>query len=166
MSTRILALALPVLLACSRSTTTSSSGAAPTGAGPNDEAGRQALAQIEDDWAKALEAHDTTFFTRVLAPDFHGTEDSAKTFDRTEIIKNAADTATQVRDLHDEDREIRIYGDGTVGVVTGLSHWTLQKGEHPSQYSGRYTEVYVKRDGRWQAVAGHYSNVPPPASQP
>jgi uncharacterized protein (TIGR02246 family) len=166
MSTRMLVLMLPILLACSRSTTTSTAGAAPRGGGENDETGRQALAQIEDDWAKALETHDTTFFTRVIAPDFHGTEDSAKTFGRTEIIRNAADTATQVRDLQDQDREIRIYGDGTVGVVTGLSRWTLQKGKRPGQYSGRYTEVWVKRDGRWQAVAGHYSDVPPPASQP
>jgi hypothetical protein len=166
MPTRILALVLPILLACSRSTTTSSSGAAPAGAGPNDEAGRQALAQIEDDWAKALETHDTTFFTRVLAADFHGTGDSAKTFGRAEVIHDAADTATQISNLTDEDRQIRIYGDGTVGVVTGLSHWTVNKGEHPGQYSGRYTETYVKRDGQWQAVAGHYSDAPPPPSQP
>jgi uncharacterized protein (TIGR02246 family) len=166
MSVRILLVLLPVLVACSRSTTTSSPGAAPTAAGPNDEAGRQALAQIEDDWAKALATHDTTFFTRVIAPDFHATGDSAKTFGRAEMIKDAADTTTQVRDLHDEDRQIRIYGNGDVGVVTGFSHWTMQKGEHSGQYSGRYTEVYVKRDGRWQAVAGHYSDVPQPASQP
>ena len=166
MSARMLVLILPVLLACSRSTTTSSTGAAPASGGQNDEAGRQALAQIEDDWAKALEGHDTTFFARVIAPDFHATEDSAKTFGRAEVIHNAADTAIQVGDLHDEDREIRIYGNGDVGVVTGFSHWTVQKGERPGQYSGRYTEVYVKRDGRWQAVAGHYSNVPLPASQP
>jgi uncharacterized protein (TIGR02246 family) len=165
MSRRMLVLVLPLLLACSRSTTTNSAGAAPVGASENDAAGQQALAQIEDDWAKALEAHDTTFFTRVLAPDFHGTADSAKTFGRAEVIHDAADTSVQIRDLNDEDRQIRIYGDGTVGVVTGLSHWTTQKGEHPGPSSGRYTEVWVKRDGRWQAVAGHYSDIPHP-SQP
>jgi uncharacterized protein (TIGR02246 family) len=166
MSPRMLALMLPVLLACSRSTTTSSYGAAPAISGENDEPGRQALAKLEDDWAKALEAHDTAFFARVIAPDFHGTEDSAKTFGRAEIMQNAADTTTQVRDLQDQDRQIRIYGNGTVAVVTGMSRWTVQKGKRPGQYRGRYTETWVKRDGRWQAVAGHYSDVPPPASQP
>ena len=160
MSARFLLFVLPVLFACSRSTTNSSTGAAPTGAGPNDQAGHQALAQIEDDWAKALEARDTTFFTRVLASDFHGTGDSAKTFGRADVIRDAADTSVRVRDLHDEDREIRIYGDGTVGVVTGFGHWTVQKGDSSSQRSGRYTEVYVKRGGSWQAVAGHYSDGP------
>ena len=166
MSPRIFALMLPVLIGCSRSTTSSSDGASPVASSENDVAERQALAKLEEDWAKALEAHDTAYFARVVAPDFHGTGDSAKAFGRAEVIKDAADTATQVRDLHDEDQQIRIYGSGTVAVVTGMSRWTVQKGMRPGQYSGRYTETWVKREGRWQAVAGHYSVVPPPASQP
>ena len=153
-------LALSMLLACSRSTTTNSSAAAGAGTVQGAEAGRQALAQIEDNWARALEAHDTVFFARVLAADFHATQDSGKTFGRSEVIKNAGDRTVQVRDLSDQDREIRIYGDGNVGVVTGLSSWREQSGERTSQKSGRYTEVFVKRDGRWQAVAGHYSDIP------
>ena len=162
MSLRMLVLVVPILLACSKSTTTTSSGAAPTVGGENDEAGRQALSQLEDDWAKALMAHDTAFFTRVIAPDFHGTADSGKTFGRAEVIRDAADN--QMRDLHDEERQVRIYGGGTVGVVMGHGRWTVEKGARPGQYSGRYTEVFVKRDGRWQAVAGHYSGIPQPTS--
>ena len=165
MSLRLLVLVFPILLAYSRSTTTSSSGAAPIAGGENDKAGRKALSQLEDDWAKALEAHDTAFFARVIAPDFIATADSAKTFGRTELIRDAADTTTQVRDLRDEGRQIRIYGGGTVGVVRGLGSWTVAKGERPGRYRSRYTEVWVKRDGRWQAVAAHYSDFPPPAPQ-
>jgi ketosteroid isomerase-like protein len=165
MSPRLLILMLP-LLACARSTTNTSSGAAPVATSENDEAGRQALGKAEDDWAKAVEAHDTTVLARLLAQDFHGTEDSAKTFGRDGVLQNAADTAVQLRDLRDEDRQIRIYGNGTVGVVTAQATWRLEKGERPGQYRGRYTETWVKQDGRWQVVAGHYSNVAPAASQP
>jgi ketosteroid isomerase-like protein len=160
MTRRTLTFLLPVLLACAKSTATGNTSAAP--ASENDTAAQQALSQLEDDWAKALEAHDTTFFVRVIAPEFHGTVDSAKTFGRADVIKDAGDTATVARDLSDQDRQIRIYGNGTVGVVTGQSSWTVEKGEHPGPYTGRYTEVWVKQsDGRWQAVAGHYSFVPP-----
>jgi ketosteroid isomerase-like protein len=146
-------------LGCAKSTTTTDTGAAP--ASGNDTAGRQALSQLEDDWAKALEAHDTTFFVRVVAPDFHGTADSATTFGRAEMIKDAGDTSTVMRDLQDRDRQIRMYGNGTVGVVTGNSTWTVEKGQRPGPYSGRYTEVWVKQpSGSWQAVAGHYSMEP------
>jgi uncharacterized protein (TIGR02246 family) len=121
---------------------------------------------LEDQWAKAIEAHDTTFLARVLAPDFHGTSDSGKTFGRADVLRDAADTATQLRNVQDQNREVRIYGNGTVAVVTALGSWTVEKGQRPGQNSGRYTETWVKRDGAWQAVAGHYSDVPQPASQP
>jgi hypothetical protein len=134
MSTRMLLLMLPILLACSRSTTTDSYGAAPAGA-ENDAAGRQAVSQLEDEWARAIETHDTAFLARVVAPE-------------------------------DQDRQVRVYGNGMVAVVTALGSWTVEKGERPGQYSGRYTETWVKRDGQWQAVAGHYSDVPQVPSQP
>jgi ketosteroid isomerase-like protein len=128
---------------------------------PNEE-GRQALGKIEDDWAKALEAHDTTFFLRVLAPDFRATGDSGKMFGRAEVVHDAADTTFHVRDLHDQDRQIRIYGNGSVGVVSGLGTWTVEGGPRPGQHRGRYTEVYVKQgEGQWQGVAGHYTVVTP-----
>ena len=156
----------PVILACSRPTAESASGATPSNGGENDPAGQQALGQLEDDWAKAVEAHDTVFLARVIAPDFHGTQDSA-TFGRAEVIRSAADTTTQLRDLRDHDREIRIYGNGTVGVVTARASWTTEKGKHPGQYGNRYTETWVKRDGHWQVVTGHYSaETPTPAAQP
>ena len=165
MAARFLLLVLP-LLACAESTTNSSSGAAPVAASENDEAGRQALGKAEDDWAKAVEAHDTTALARMIAHDFHGTEDSAKTFGRDDVLRDVADTAAQTRNLRDEDRQIRIYGNGTVGVVTAHAHWTLEKGRRPGEYSARYTETWVKQDGRWQVVAGHYTNIVPPPSQP
>ena len=164
MSARFLFLLLP-LLACAKSTTNSSSGAAPT-SGENDEAGRRALNQLEDDWVKALESHDTTFLARVIAPDFRGSGDSAKTWGRAEVMREAADSTIQFRNLRDEDRQIRIYGDGTVGVITARALYTLERGERPGQYISRYTETWVKRDGQWQVVAGHYSNVGPAAEQP
>ena len=164
MRRRMLTIVLPVLLACAKSTTTPPSGAAP--AAENDTAGRQALSKLEDDWARALETHDTTFFVRVVAPDFHGTADSGATFGRAEVIGSAADTATITRDVQDQDRQIRIYGDGTVGVVTGHSTWTVASGERPGPRDGRYTEVWVKQpDGSWQVVAGHYSMAPAQPAQ-
>jgi uncharacterized protein (TIGR02246 family) len=167
MSVPWMILGLAAVVACSKSTDAGSGGAAPspTRETEADAGARQALAQLEAEWATALVSHDTTFFARVVATDFQGTQDSGKTFGRADVIKDAADTATQVRDLHDEDQQIRILGDGTVGVVTGRSLWTVEKGEHPGAYSGRYTETWVHRDGQWQVVAGHYSIVPP-ASQP
>lgn len=165
MSPRLLILMLP-LLACAKATTSSAGGAAPVAPSENDVAGQRELGQLEDQWAKAVEAHDSTFLARIVAPDFHGTGDSAKTFDRASVLRDAVDTMVQMRNLRDQDRQVRIYGAGTVGVVTANSLWTIERGERPGEYSGRYTETWVKRDGQWQIVAGHYTTLAPPASQP
>ena len=165
MSARFLFLLLP-LVACAKSTNSTSGGAPSPVASENNEAGQRDLGQLEDQWAKAIEAHDSTFLARIVAPDFHGTSDSAKTFDRASILRDAVDTTVQMRNLRDQDRQIRIYGDGTVGVVTANPSWTIERGERPGQYSGRYTETWVKRDGQWKIVAGHYTTLAPPDSAP
>jgi len=165
MSRRLLMILLPLLSGCSKAAPTTTAGPAPLS--ENDASGRQALSQLEDEWGKALETGDTSFFVRVLAPNFHGTADSAHTFGRDEVIRNAGDTATVTRDVQDQDRQIRIHGNGAVGVVTGHSTWSVEKGQRPGRYSGRYTEVWVKQpDGRWQVVTGHYSMDPTSEQRP
>src|SRR5215210_7162500 len=122
MSMRMVALLFPVLLACSRSTADGSPSSAPANGGQNDEAARRTLGQLEDEWARAVETHDTVFLARVIAPEFHGTQDSA-TFGRSEVLRSAADTGFQLREMRDQGREVRLYGNGTVGVVTSQASW-------------------------------------------
>jgi hypothetical protein len=63
------------LFACAKSTISNATGAAPVASSENDEAGQQALAQLEDQWAMIVEVHDTTSLARIVAPDFPGTAD-------------------------------------------------------------------------------------------
>jgi uncharacterized protein (TIGR02246 family) len=164
MPTRSIGLLLPLLFACSHAATTDSYGGAPIGGEPNESAQR-AVSQMEDEWAKALESHDTTFLAKVVAPDFRATGDSGAMFGRAELLRDVADTATQVSDVRDHDRQVRIYGNGTVAVVSALGTWKVAKDGSTEQMSGRYTEVWVKRNDGWKVVSGHYSDAPPPASQ-
>jgi uncharacterized protein (TIGR02246 family) len=147
---------LPILIACSGS----------ADGGQDEEAGRKELVQIVDDLIRALETKDTVTFTRVVASDFYGTQDSAKTFGRSDIIRRVSATTPRYQRLTEEDRQLRIYGNGNVGVVTARHRWTFLGGDRPGPWTGRYTEIYVKRDRRWQLVVGHYSDVPSPVSQP
>jgi ketosteroid isomerase-like protein len=166
MSASRFAVLMLALFACAKSTTDNPSGAPSAVTSESDQAGQHELGQLEDQWAKAVEAHDSTFLARIVAPHFHGTGDSAKTFDRASVLRDAVDTTVQMRNLRDQDRQVRIYGDGTVGVVTANPSWTIERGQRPGEYSGRYTETWVKRGGQWQIVAGHYTTLAPPDSAP
>lgn len=53
-----------------------------------------------------------------------------------------------------EDTKVRVYGD--TAILTGV---VVMKFKDSVERS-RYTDVYVKRDGRWQVVASHLSKLP------
>jgi ketosteroid isomerase-like protein len=51
------------------------------------------------------------------------------------------------------DVVIRIFGD--TAVVTGLAKFDIRVKERASSIQERFTDVYVKLNGRWQPVASH-----------
>ena len=49
-----------------------------------------------------------------------------------------------------EEINVRIYGD--VAVVTGRNSATGKVLDRPAKAQTRFTDVFIKRDGRWQCV--------------
>ena len=125
-----------------------------TGAGLNQS--RDELVKLEKEWADAFKTHDTTFFQRTLSRDFVATMGD-NTSDRAAVIKDAGDTNVAFLSMGDEDQKVRVHAGGKVGVVTGRARFVTQTGKQKTNQLIRYTEVFVKDDGRWQAVAGHYT---------
>jgi ketosteroid isomerase-like protein len=57
-----------------------------------------------------------------------------------------------------DELSIRLFGD--TAVVTGRSVLQL-RAEKPMTVRLRFTDVFVRRDGVWKAVASHASSIPP-----
>jgi Domain of unknown function (DUF4440) len=83
--------------------------------------------QLEKRWAETLEAHDTVFFSRILAEDFIATSKDGAT-NRAGMIKQGGDTSVTFLNTGDEDQKVRLYAGGSVGVVTGMVRGTIQMG--------------------------------------
>jgi len=152
-------LVFPLAVACSRSPSgrVSSDTSVSTGV-LSEETVRTELTHAEDEWEDALKAHDAAFFERTMSDDFVGTTVEGIS-DKTSLVRVNADTSVTVDSVGRSDEKIRIYGNGTVGVITGRF---AERGHIGSRHLGvefRYTEVWVKRNGRWQVVAGHYTPV-------
>ena len=61
--------------------------------------------------------------------------------------------------------DMRFYGDTVVVIGRTKEKWKNQKGEEfTAEY--RWTDVFVKRKGRWQCVAAQVARVPPPKPKP
>jgi ketosteroid isomerase-like protein len=116
------------------------------------------LMLLEEAWGRALSARDTAFFRHTLGDDFVGTG-GAEVRSKTMVIDELAGATGSVPVPRLEQIQVRLFGD--VAIVSGLAAYGRPDGTPASRT--RFTEVWVKRAGRWQAVHGHYNAVSPPA---
>jgi ketosteroid isomerase-like protein len=112
----------------------------------------QELRQLQQQWRRALSARDTAFFQRVLADEFLLTGD-ATTQTKSDFLLELADTNGTVPEAHAEETNIRLFGN--FAVTTGLVRYDLPG--NPTPVTSRFTEVWVRRDGQWQNIHGHYN---------
>ncbi len=111
------------------------------------------IIQLEKDWVAAIEKKDTATLDRLLADDFAGTSPTAHTYTKTNAIQEIKDAKYIVDKMDLDEASVNVYG------TTAVS-FTSQ--EEKSKYDGKdisghyhFTDVWVKKDGRWQVVASH-----------
>jgi ketosteroid isomerase-like protein len=112
----------------------------------------QELRQLQYQWRRALSARDTAFFRGVLADEFLLTGD-ADTQTKADFLLELADSTGAVPEARAEETNIRLFGN--IAVTTGLVRYDLPG--NPTPVTSRFTEVWVKRDGRWLCLHGHYN---------
>jgi ketosteroid isomerase-like protein len=128
--------------------------------GPADNSAVREIQELEAQFGRAVIAGDRAYYDRVLAEDFTHTSHSGVFKTRAQFMaENKFDEQKELKsgrtryDAYDvDDLAIRIYGD--TAVVTGRTSpkgRTAQGQPITGQY--RYLRVWVKRQGRWQAVA-------------
>ena len=105
--------------------------------------------KIENDWWEADKAKDEKALGRILADDWfylgpQGTMTKAQ--ELAEVKKRDENIAS----LTLMDMKVRVYGD--VAIVTFREHENSTKKNTDSSGDYLYTDVFVKRQGRWQAV--------------
>ena len=116
---------------------------------PIDDAGM--LLYMEREWADADMKKDAAWFERNFADDF--TSISSRTgavSNKREEIDSMKNMTTDLENV--SDMNVRM--EGNTGIVTGIYHvrGKDEKGA-PFDRTSRFTDVYVKRDGRWQVLS-------------
>jgi ketosteroid isomerase-like protein len=117
----------------------------------------KAFAQVEDsvkavemNRRQALLAADTVALSRMLAPDFVEVSRLGTVRTRADNIRDIASGALHLSAVTYDSLTVRLYGD--VAVLTGIADNTGTMRGFPFSGKIRYTRVFVRRDGRWQAV--------------
>jgi ketosteroid isomerase-like protein len=119
----------------------------------------QELIALENDWSQAAVKRDGTALQRFYADEYIFTDENGVVSNKTKEILNLTNGIFRLTSYKFEDVKVRVYGD--VAVVTGQNTikgiWEDVKRDISGPY--RFTDVFVRRNGRWQCVASQSSAV-------
>ena len=119
--------------------------------GALDDAG--VLAYMEREWNDAALKHDRVWFERNYA--FDASDISSRSgaiMTKAQVVSDAGMDKTAFQSLDLSELNIRVEGNNA--VVTGVNHEIGRDAQGKSfDRRVRFTDTYIKRDGRWQVWA-------------
>jgi ketosteroid isomerase-like protein len=109
------------------------------------------LMSLNRDYVASVQNSDVKRFDEILADDFYCSNPDKSLVDRSGFLKQTAIPLT-IRNLEAHDVNIRLMGD--FAIIHAATRYTMPDGKPGS---GRYTDVWARRNGRWLAVSAHVS---------
>jgi hypothetical protein len=101
----------------------------------------------------AVQGHDTSRLDELLADEFT-LDGAAGTLDRDELLE-AAKGEYAIEEFAYDEIDPEIYGN--TAVVVSRYRQAARYGERNASGALRVTDVWIRRDGRWQIVRRHAS---------
>ena len=119
-----------------------------------------ALEYMEHDWNTAYKTRDIGWFERNFAPDYSSVASrTAKLTNKAQDIADLKNDKSVIDWAAVSELDVRI--DGNAAVVTGVNH-IKGKDENGQAMDRklRFTDTFIKRDGRWQVWATQGTKLP------
>ena len=119
--------------------------------GGAEETAEAAVLKREEARLQAMVKVDVAALEDVLADDLSYVHASGDADTKREFIDSILTGRLKYKQLDREGVAVRVYGDAA--VVTGRGHFQVRSGENDLDVRLLFTDVYVKRGGKWRMVA-------------
>ncbi len=110
----------------------------------------------------AIEQGDVERYASYIHPDFtsFGENDLYLNAGKDYEVRNIDDYLERAQDVHTEMHQPQVTVIGNVAWIT--YYWTDSGTLEGQRFTsrGKSTRIFVKQDGRWLAIHGHYTAVP------
>jgi ketosteroid isomerase-like protein len=128
-------------------------------AAPAPRGSEQELLNLENQWSHAVMSRDAATLARFYADEYMFTDPDGIVSDKAKETKNITSGTFRLTSYKFDDMKARVYGE--VAVVTGRNTIKGVWNDIHRDISGpyRFTDVFVRRDGRWQCVASQSSRI-------
>lgn len=117
------------------------------------------LLQAEAAACKAFEDGDAAFLRDALTADFTLVDSHGNV---TGVEQNLAEVAARepyYDEFRNDGQSVRMYGEDTA-LIVGVTHIRGKAGGEAFAADFRYTDTWIRRDGRWLLAASHASRLP------
>ena len=109
------------------------------------------LKEIQQRLIKAWVDKDRSTIDSLLAADWRVTDPAGQVLTKAQVMKELETGERKLESGSIDDVDVRLFG--AVAVVTGRTHATGSYQGNTVTVKLRFTDVFVKRRGQWQAVA-------------
>jgi ketosteroid isomerase-like protein len=124
---------------------------------PKSVSAEQELIKLEKEYSEAYVKHDLAALERLESDGIILTDSDGSVFAKREDIEEVKAGVLVVTSLVQDDMKVTVFGEAAV-----VTYRSTEKGQYRGKdYIGRfrYTDTWVKKAGRWQVVASHWSRI-------
>jgi ketosteroid isomerase-like protein len=111
------------------------------------------LLALNRDYIRSVQTSDVHRFTEILADDFLCSLPDGTLIDRKRFLEQTA-RPVSISNLEAHDVNVRLMG--SFAIIHARTTYTTADGRAAS---GRYTDVWAKRNGTWLAVSAHVTRL-------
>ena len=111
---------------------------------------RQELLKVETDFAKAIVKNDADAIGKFLGNDWEIIDPDGNMIDKSKFLRVIRSGTLTHELMQSEGMNVRSYGNSAIVTAVTKTKGTFAGQEFTTQE--RTTDIFVKRDGRWQCV--------------
>lgn len=116
------------------------------------------ILKLERERLTAMIDADSEALDAILSDDLTYVHTTTREDSKKSLIQSLVRGTLSYESMDTDDVKVRIYGDAA--VVTGSAEIKVSTGGRLLEFSILFTDVYAKREGRWQMVAWQSTRKP------
>ena len=121
--------------------------------GNPESADKSMILALEGAWNQAELHHDAAAVAAIMADSFISVDHHGKLLNKSQYLADLKDLSYKPEEISNSETTVYLYGD--TAIVSSAYRTKGTDSGKPFVHRGRFTDTWIKRDGKWQCVADH-----------